>query len=142
MNFTASRYVIFFLNSEIYIMRVINHEWNRSIYVTSAVCFFHCMLCTGYKTRFSNRSTFFLYHQLNKFGFNKKTTRTTHNRKIERRKPQVIWLIWGSRASQMCVLISIHYVLLFQNNLAHDLHNEWEKLLSYQNLQVDHIWDP
>ena len=39
MNFTASRYAILFLNSEIYIMYVINHEWNRSMFVASAVCF-------------------------------------------------------------------------------------------------------
>ena len=28
-----------FLNSEIYIVHVINHEWNRSMFVASAVCF-------------------------------------------------------------------------------------------------------
>ena len=31
MNFTAPRYVILFLNFEIYIVHVINHEWNRSM---------------------------------------------------------------------------------------------------------------
>ena len=39
MNFTASRYAIFFLNSEIYIVQVIDHEWNRSLFVASAMCF-------------------------------------------------------------------------------------------------------
>ena len=39
MNFTTSRYAILFLNSENYIMHVISHEWNRSMFVTSAMCF-------------------------------------------------------------------------------------------------------
>ena len=39
MNFTAPRYVILFLNSEIYIVHVINHKWNRSMFVASTVCF-------------------------------------------------------------------------------------------------------
>ena len=39
MNFTAPRYAILFSNSENHIMHVINHEWNRSMFVTSAVCF-------------------------------------------------------------------------------------------------------
>ena len=39
MNFTAPRYAILFLNSENYIMHVINHEWNRSMFVASTVCF-------------------------------------------------------------------------------------------------------
>ena len=39
MNFTALRYAILFLSSEIYIVHVINHEWNRSIFVASAVYF-------------------------------------------------------------------------------------------------------
>ena len=37
MNFTALRYSILFLNSENYIMHVINHEWNRSMFVASAM---------------------------------------------------------------------------------------------------------
>ena len=37
MNFTTSRYAILFLNSENYIMHVISHEWNRSVFVT--MCF-------------------------------------------------------------------------------------------------------
>ena len=51
MNFTTPRYAILFLNSEIYIMYVINHEWNRSMFV---VCCFHCVFCLRYKIRFSN----------------------------------------------------------------------------------------
>ena len=39
MNFTALRYAILFLNSKIYIVHVINHEWNRSMFVASTVCF-------------------------------------------------------------------------------------------------------
>ena len=39
LNFTAPRYAILFLNSKIYIVLIINHEWNRSMYVASAVCF-------------------------------------------------------------------------------------------------------
>ena len=39
LNFTAPRYAIMFLNSEIYIVHVINHEWNKSIFVASAMCF-------------------------------------------------------------------------------------------------------
>ena len=39
LNFTAPRYAIFFSNSENHIMHVINHEWNRSMFVASAVCF-------------------------------------------------------------------------------------------------------
>ena len=39
LNFTTPRYVILFLNSEIYIVRVINREWNRSMFVAFAVCF-------------------------------------------------------------------------------------------------------
>ena len=39
MNFTAPKYAILFLNSENYIMHVINHEWNRFIFVASAMCF-------------------------------------------------------------------------------------------------------
>ena len=39
LNFTAPRYAILFSNSENYIMHVINHEWNRSMYVASTVCF-------------------------------------------------------------------------------------------------------
>ena len=39
MNFTASRYAILFSNFENHIMHVINHEWNRSIFVASAMCF-------------------------------------------------------------------------------------------------------
>ena len=39
MNFTTPRYAILFLNSEIYIVHVINHEWNMSIFVASAMCF-------------------------------------------------------------------------------------------------------
>ena len=39
MNFTTSRYAILFLNSENYIMHVISHEWNRSMFVTSTMCF-------------------------------------------------------------------------------------------------------
>ena len=39
LNFTAPKYAILFLNSKIYIVHVINHEWNRSRFVASAVCF-------------------------------------------------------------------------------------------------------
>ena len=39
LNFIAPRYAILFLNSKIYIVHVINHEWNRSMFVASAVCF-------------------------------------------------------------------------------------------------------
>ena len=39
MNFTAPRYAIFFLNSEFYIVHIINHEWNRSMFVAPTVCF-------------------------------------------------------------------------------------------------------
>ena len=39
LNFTAPRYTILFLNSKIYIMHVINHEWNKSMFVASVVCF-------------------------------------------------------------------------------------------------------
>ena len=39
MNFTAPRYVILFLNSKIYIVHVINQEWNRFMFVASTVCF-------------------------------------------------------------------------------------------------------
>ena len=38
-DFTAPRYAILFLNFEIYIVCVINHELNRSMYVAFAVCF-------------------------------------------------------------------------------------------------------
>ena len=38
LNFTASRYAILFLNSEIYMVHI-NHEWNRSMFVASIVCF-------------------------------------------------------------------------------------------------------
>ena len=33
LNFTTPRYALLFLNSEIYIMHVINHEWSRSIHI-------------------------------------------------------------------------------------------------------------
>ena len=39
MNFITPRYAILFLNSEIYIVHIINHERNRSMFVASAVCF-------------------------------------------------------------------------------------------------------
>ena len=50
LNFTAPRYTILFLNSEIYIVHVINHEWNRSIFFASAVCVLYEI-----QTRFSER---------------------------------------------------------------------------------------
>ena len=39
MNFTAPRYAILFSNFENHIMHVINHEWNRSMFVASVMCF-------------------------------------------------------------------------------------------------------
>ena len=39
LNFTTPRYAMLFLNSENYIMHVINHEWNRFMFVASAMCF-------------------------------------------------------------------------------------------------------
>ena len=39
MNFTVLKYAILFLNSEIYIVHVINHEWNRSMFIAYVVCF-------------------------------------------------------------------------------------------------------
>ena len=39
LNFTAPRYAILFSNSENHIMHVINHEWNRSMFVASSKCF-------------------------------------------------------------------------------------------------------
>ena len=39
LNFTTPRYTILFSNSQNHIVHVINHEWNRSMFVTSAVCF-------------------------------------------------------------------------------------------------------
>ena len=39
MNFTAPRYAILFSNSQNHIVHVINHEWNRSMNVASAMSF-------------------------------------------------------------------------------------------------------
>ena len=39
LNFTTSRYAILFSNSENHIMYVINHEWNRFMFVASSKCF-------------------------------------------------------------------------------------------------------
>ena len=39
MNFTTPRYAILFSNSENHIVHVINHEWNRFMFVASAMCF-------------------------------------------------------------------------------------------------------
>ena len=39
MNFTAPRYAILFSNSQNHIVHVINHKWNRSMNVASAVSF-------------------------------------------------------------------------------------------------------
>ena len=39
MNFTAPRYAILFSNSQKHIVHVINHEWNRSMNVVSAMSF-------------------------------------------------------------------------------------------------------
>ena len=39
LNFTAPRYAILFSNSENHIMHVINHEWNKSMFVASIMCF-------------------------------------------------------------------------------------------------------
>ena len=39
MNFTTPRYAILFSNSQNHIVHVINHEWNRSMNVASAVSF-------------------------------------------------------------------------------------------------------
>ena len=48
MNFTAPRYTLLFLNSEIYVVHVINCEWSRS------VNFLLCLFCIRYKLCFSN----------------------------------------------------------------------------------------
>ena len=39
MNFTTLRYAILFSNSQNHIVHVINHEWNRSMFVASTMCF-------------------------------------------------------------------------------------------------------
>ena len=52
MNFIPPRYAILFLNSKIYIVYVINLEWNRSIF-----CWICCVFCMRYKTKFTNKLT-------------------------------------------------------------------------------------
>ena len=62
LNFTAPRYAILFLNSEIYIVHVINCKWSRS------VIFPLLMFCMRYKLYFSTiralRTKLFLFLSL------------------------------------------------------------------------------